>query len=145
MQEGAGDMTPVQAPSSTSRGRLKTEVSGSWLLYISSFKYLRGLLAFSFSYILTLVMTHCQDECTSLSGGVPKNLTLRRMNKIFFQKYHEKAEIQSFPMMYMKGGSTFGQSQSKRGFSPKDCLKNSFWGGHKSGSSDFGGGWDPQY
>ena len=27
--------------------------------------------------------THCQDECRSLSGGVPKNLTLHWM-KIFF-------------------------------------------------------------
>ena len=29
-------------------------------------------------------MTHCQDECRSLSGGVPKNLTLHWMKKYFF-------------------------------------------------------------
>ena len=28
--------------------------------------------------------THCQDECRSLSGGVPKNLTLHWMKKYFF-------------------------------------------------------------
>ena len=54
-----------------------------------------------------------------LSGRVPENLTLHRIHEIFFQKYHAKAFIQSFPMMYIKGESTFGRSQSKWGFSPK--------------------------
>ena len=30
-------------------------------------------------------------------------------------------------------------------FCKKNCLKNSFLGRHESGSSDFGGGWDPQF
>ena len=46
------------------------------------------------------VMTHCQDECRSLSGGVPKNLTLHWMKKIFFSFYHHKEQIRSFPTMY---------------------------------------------
>ena len=29
-------------------------------------------------------MTHCQDECRSLSGGVTKNLKLHWMKKYFF-------------------------------------------------------------
>ena len=41
---------------------------------------------------------------TLQSGCVIEILTLCRMNKIFFQKYHEKAEIHSFPTMYIKGG-----------------------------------------
>jgi len=37
---------------------------------------------------------------TLQSGCVHEILTLCRMNKILFQKYHEKAEIHSFPTMY---------------------------------------------
>ena len=44
--------------------------------------------------------THCQDGCRSLSGGVPKNLTLHWMKKIFFSFYHHKRQIRSFPTMY---------------------------------------------
>ena len=74
-----------------------------------------------------VVMTHCQDECTSLSGGVPKNLTLRRMNKICFQKYHEKAEIHSFPTMYIKGGvNIWSKSVKTRIFSKKVPSKQHF-------------------
>ena len=40
----------------------------------------------------------------SLSQSVIKILTLHRVTKIFFQKYHKKAEILSFPTMYIKGG-----------------------------------------
>ena len=29
--------------------------------------------------------------------------------------------------MYMKGGSSFGRNQSKRGFSQKNWLKTAFW------------------
>ena len=45
-------------------------------------------------------MTRSQYKGKYLSGPVPKILTLCRIHKIFFQKYHEKAEIQSFPTMY---------------------------------------------
>ena len=34
-------------------------------------------------------------------------------NFVSFKKYQEKAEIQSFPIMYIKGGSTFGLSLQK--------------------------------
>ena len=54
--------------------------------------------------------TQCQDEFRNLSGCVPEILTASRIKKIFFQKYHEKAEIHGFPTMYIKGGSSFGQS-----------------------------------
>ena len=37
---------------------------------------------------------------TLQSGCVIKILTLCRMNKIFFKKYHEKAKIHSFPTIY---------------------------------------------
>ena len=90
-------------------------------------------------------MTGSQYKRKYLSGCVHEILTLCRIHKIIFKKYHVKALDQSFPMMYIKGGSTFGRSQSKRGFSPKNCLKNSFSGGHETGSTDFGGGWDPQF
>ena len=85
------------------------------------------------------------DHLENLSVSVIKILTHCRIHKMIFKKYHVKALDQSFPMMYIKGGSTFGRSQSKRGFSPKNCLKNSFSGGHETGSTDFGGGWDPQF
>ena len=49
-------------------------------------------------------MTHCQDECKSLSGGVPKNLTLHWMKKIFCSFYHHKRQIRSFPTMYNTWG-----------------------------------------
>ena len=32
-----------------------------------------------FRYQKKIFKTHCQDECRSLSGGVPKNLTLHWM------------------------------------------------------------------
>ena len=37
---------------------------------------------------------------TLQSGCVPEILTLCRIHEIFFQKYHEKAKIHSFPTMY---------------------------------------------
>ena len=45
-------------------------------------------------------MTRSQYKGKYLSGCVLKILTLCRIHEIFFQKYHEKAEIQSFPTMY---------------------------------------------
>ena len=49
-------------------------------------------------------MTRSQYKGKYLSGCVIKILTLCRIHKMFFfQKYHEKAEIHSFPTMYSKG------------------------------------------
>ena len=45
-------------------------------------------------------MTGSQYKRKYLSGCVHEILALCRIHKIFFQKYHEKAEIQSFPTMY---------------------------------------------
>ena len=42
---------------------------------------------------------------TLQSGCVPEILTLCRMKEIFFQKYHEKENIHSFPTMHNTMGS----------------------------------------
>ena len=57
-----------------------------------------------------LFMTGFKLMVTLQSGCVIEILTLCRIHEIFFQKYHEKAEIHSFPTMYIKGGSSFGRS-----------------------------------
>ena len=48
--------------------------------------------------------TQCKDEFRNLSGCVTEILTASRINIVFFGKYHEKAEIHSFPTMYIMGG-----------------------------------------
>ena len=89
--------------------------------------------------------TLCEVVWWKLSRSVTKILTLCRIHEIFFQKYHVKAHEQSFPTMYIKGESTFGRSQSIRGFLPKNCLKKKqfFFQYQDSGSTDFGGGLGP--
>ena len=67
--------------------------------------------------------THCHDECRSLSEGVIENLTLHRMNKIFFSFYHQKEEIRSFPAMYNTWGSSLGRYGSNKSFIQKSTLK----------------------
>ena len=67
--------------------------------------------------------THCQDECRSLSGGVPKNLTLHWMKKIFFSFYHQKEEIRSFPTMYNTWGCFLVRFGWKKWFIQKSTLK----------------------
>ena len=47
-----------------------------------------------------LERTRSQYKGKYLSGRVTKNLTLCRIHKFFFKKYHVKALDQSFPMMY---------------------------------------------
>ena len=72
-------------------------------------------------------MTHCQEECRSLSGGVPENLTLHWMKKIFFSFYHQKEEIRSFPTMYNTWGSSLGRYGSNKSFIQKSTLKLGFF------------------
>ena len=50
-----------------------------------------------------------------------------------------KREIHSFPTMYIMGGGKWCRNGSKLRFSQKKWPKNSFFEGHKSGSTDFGG------
>ena len=68
--------------------------------------YVKGSLADSSVKRTTDVWfeRHQQYKGKYLCKGVIEILTLCRIHEIFFQKYHEKAEIQSFPTMYMKGG-----------------------------------------
>ena len=73
-------------------------------------------------------MTHFKIEVMSLCKAVSKILTHCRIHKIIFKKYHVKAFKQSFPMMYIKGGSTFGRSHSKRWFPPKKLFWRQFFG-----------------
>ena len=103
-----------------------------------------------------------QNRDTYLCRSVTKILTLCRVHEIFldaignvfrfleiaiastelaslFWKYHVKGYVESFSMMYLKGGSIFGRSQSKHGLSSKN-----FFEGHETRSTDFEGDWDPQ-
>ena len=65
------------------------------------------------------------DECRSLSGGVPKNLTLHWMKKICFSFYHHKRQIRSFPTMYNTWGCFLVQFGWKKCFIQKRTLQ---WG-----------------
>ena len=53
-----------------------------------------------------------------------------------------KAEIHSFPTMYIIGGGKWGRNGSKLRFSEKKWSKNSFSEEQKFGSTDFEGVWD---
>ena len=46
--------------------------------------------------------------------------------------------------MYNTWGGSFGRNGSKQWFSPKKWSKNTNFGGHGPGSTDFGVGWDPK-
>ena len=90
-------------------------------------------------------MTHCQDECGSLSRDVPKNLTLHRTKKIFLRSYYLVEEIRSFPTMYNTWGCSWGQIGEIIFFPQKKWSKNTNFGGNGPGSSNFEVGWDPQF
>ena len=91
------------------------------------------------------IIWQCELTWSKYSWSVTKNLTTGRLKNLGFGLYGRKAEIHSFPMMFIKGGSSFSRIQSKQGFSPKNCLKNRYFEYHDSGQTDFGGGWDPQF
>ena len=57
-------------------------------------------ITFHWKHPLASHMTGSQYKGKYLSGCVPENLTLCRIHKIIFKKYHVKALDQSFPMMY---------------------------------------------
>ena len=65
-------------------------------------------------------MTGFKLMVTLQSGCVPEILTLCRIHKIFFEKYHEKAFIQSFPTMYNTMGSKVDSLTERRPFLQKE-------------------------
>ena len=83
--------------------------------------------------------TNSQIRDTVLCRSVTKNLTDYRFNSAGWGLDDMKAEIHSFPTMYIIGGGKWGRNGSKLRFSQKKWPKNSFFEGHKSGSTDFGG------
>ena len=83
--------------------------------------------------------TNSQIRDTVLCRSVTKNLTDYRFNSAGWGLNDMKAEIHSFPTMYIIGGGKWGRNGSKLRFSQKKWPKNSFFEGHKSGSTDFGG------
>ena len=60
------------------------------------------------------------------------------MSKIDFQPEFWNSQMLSFPKMYNTMGNKVDGRE--RAFSLKKCLKNSYFGGHDSGSPDFGEG-----
>ena len=84
-------------------------------------------------------MTRNQIILTKQSGRVTKILTASRILQISIALCQIKAKIHSFPTMYIIGGGKWGRNGSKLRFSQKKWPKNSFFEGHKSGSTDFGG------
>ena len=62
-----------------------------------------------------------------LSGSVLKNLTLYRIKNIVCQKYHKRAFIQSFPMMYITGGQHLVVVCQNEDFLKKTASKTAFW------------------
>ena len=90
-------------------------------------------------------MTNSQIRDTVLCRSVTKNLTDYRFNSAGWGLDDMKAEIHSFPTMYIIGGGKWGRNGSKLRFSEKKWSKNSFFEGHKSGSTDFGGVWHPYF
>ena len=50
-------------------------------------------------------------------------------SRIFFlQKYHVKSYDQSFPMMYIKGGSNLVEVSQNEDFPQKTAFETAFWG-----------------
>ena len=61
----------------------------------------------------------------SLSGGVPKNLTLHWMSKIDFQPDFQNSQMLSFPNMYNTMGSKMDGLVVREHFLSKNALKTS--------------------
>ena len=91
------------------------------------------------------LMTLCEVLWWKLSRSVTKNLTAYRFNSGVWGLDDMKREIHSFPTMYIMGGGKWCRNGSKLRFSQKKWPKNSFFEGHKSGSTDFGGVWHPYF
>ena len=85
------------------------------------------------------IRTLCEVLWWNHSRSVTKNLTPHRFNSAGWGLDDQKTEIHSFPTMYNTWGCLLGRNGSKQWFSPKKWSKNSFFEGHKFGSTDFGG------
>ena len=94
---------------------------------------------------LNRVKTNSQIMDTILCRSVTKNLTAYRFNSAGWGLDDMKAEIHSFPTMYIIGGGKWGRNGSKLRFSEKKWSKNSFFVLHKFGSTDFEGVSDPYF
>ena len=92
-----------------------------------------------------MFMTNSQIRDTVLCRSVTKNLTDYRFNSAGWGLDDMKAEIHSFPTMYIIGGGKWGRNGSKLRFSEKKWSKNSFFVLHKFGSTDFEGVSDPYF
>ena len=75
---------------------------------------------------LPFLKTSFKLMVTIQSGCVPEILTLCRIHKMFFRKYHEKAFIQSFPTLYNTMGSKVDGLAVKSKFLQKTALKTAF-------------------
>jgi len=89
-----------------------------------------------FRLSLTLSMTYSQNRDTLLCRGVTKNLTTSRMKKNNFKKipFESLWPELSNDVYYIVESERFGREKQ---FSSKNCLKSSFFEGHKMGSTDF--------
>ena len=90
-------------------------------------------------------MTQSQLVWSFESQGVSKILTACRMLQISIALCQIKAEIHSFPTMYIIGGGKFGLTRWKKCLKPKISPKTRFFGGHKYGLSHFRVAWDPKF
>ena len=77
------------------------------------------------------------------SGCVPKILALKKWSKDDFPPEFQTRQMHSFPIMYNTMGSKVDGLAVRDHFLPKKLPENSYFGGHKSGSTDFRGDWDP--
>ena len=87
-----------------------------------------------------LLKTWNQIRVTSLSGCVTKILRLHRMSKIDFQPDFWNTQMLCFSNLYNTMGSKVDSLAVREHFLSRNCLKNSYFGGHDSGSPDFGEG-----
>ena len=89
--------------------------------------------------------TKNQIILTKQYGRVPKNLTASRILQISIALCQIKAQIHSFPTMYIIGGGKFGLTRWKKCLKPKRSPKNSCFGGNESQLHNFRQVWDPNF
>ena len=89
--------------------------------------------------------TRNQMRVVTQSGCVPKILALQRWSKIDFPPEFQTRQMHSFLIMYNTMGSKVDGLAVRDHFLQKKWPKNSYFGVHNSGSTDFRGGWDPNF
>ena len=89
-------------------------------------------------------MTGSEINHSFLFHGVIKILTACGMLRISIARCQIEAEIHSFPTMYIMGGGRYVRNGSNQWFCPKNRPQIMFFYWHISGSSNFGGVWDPK-